>query len=82
MSTASVIAQARDGQQRYWVSLARVAGPFFGFRACITLLLFRREPALATAVTLAVSFTLLVGSVGRWLVLTPFTENVTKHHRL
>ena len=71
MSIASVIPQARGDRQGYWVSLARIAGLFFSLRLCFTLLLFPHDQALATAVTLAGSFTLLVGSVGRWLALAP-----------
>jgi exopolysaccharide production protein ExoQ len=71
MSTASLALQACDGRHRHWANLARVAGLFLGFRVCITLLLFRNEPALGTAVTLATSFALLLASVGHWLVLTP-----------
>jgi O-antigen ligase len=71
MSTASLVLQARDGHQQHWVNLAQVAGLFFGLRVCITLLLFRSEPALGTAVILATSFALLVAGSGHWLVLTP-----------
>jgi O-antigen ligase len=79
MSTASLVLQARDGQQRNWASLARVAGLFFGFRVCTTLLLFRSDPALGTAVTLAASFALLFVSAGHWLVLAPGHRNRCQH---
>jgi exopolysaccharide production protein ExoQ len=77
MSTASLALQGCDGHQRHWVNLARVAGLFLGIRVCITLLLFRNEPALGTAVALATSFALLLASVGHWLVLAP---SYRSHH--
>jgi O-antigen ligase len=70
MSTATVVLQAGDGR-RHSVGLVRVTGFFFAFRVCIILLLFRNNPALGTAATLAVSFTLFIASVGHWLALTP-----------
>lgn len=71
MSTASLIMHSRDGQQHLTVSVAQTVGFFFGFRPCITLLLFRNDPALGTATTLAASFALLAVSIAHWLVLTP-----------
>jgi hypothetical protein len=75
MSTASLPLQARDTRRYHWLTLARVAGLFFGLRVSVTLLLFRSEPALGTAATLAASFTLLIVSVGHWLALTPLQRD-------
>jgi hypothetical protein len=77
MSTATLAVQARDGQHDHWATLARIVGLFFGLRVCITLLLFRNEPALGTAVTLAASLVLFLVSAGHWLVLTPIQR---EHH--
>lgn len=71
--------QAHDTRQRQWVSLPGIVGLFFGFRACTTVLLFRHDAALATAVTLGASFSLLLAGVGHWLMLTPIHR---EHHQV
>src|SRR4051812_46320477 len=75
MSTATATLQVRDGQ-RHRVSLTWVVGLFFGFRVCTTLLLFRNDAAVGTAITLAASFVLLIASIGHWLALAPVHRSV------
>lgn len=71
MSKANIILGIRDDQQRHRMGLVQVAGIFFGFRVCITVLLFRNAPALGTAIALAASLVLLASSACRWMALTP-----------
>jgi exopolysaccharide production protein ExoQ len=74
MSTDSLLLHVRDHRRHHWLSLAGVTGIVYGSRVCTTLLLFRNDPTIGTAVTIAASCTLLLASCANWLALAPLNR--------